>query len=149
MDPVFQKSGPKVDDQTQFEVQQAKIGRIIIEAAIEVHRTLGGPGLLESAYEASFTHELTLRGLKVARQKRVPLYFKGKRLPTDLRLDLLVEDTVVVECKATTAYNKVWEAQVLVLAACSESQTAARDRRQTLLKRDDPKPRESAQHSVR
>ena len=93
-------------------MSENEISRVIVDAAIEVHRTFGGPGLLESVYEAAFVHELTLRGLKVVRQKRIPLCYKGEP-PNDLRLDLLVEDRVIVECKATTAYNKVFEAQVL------------------------------------
>jgi GxxExxY protein len=85
----------------------------IIEAAIEVHRTLGGPGLLETAYEEALVFELEERGLRVERQKVVPLVYKGRRLGSDLRLDLLVNERVVVECKATPFYSSVFEAQAL------------------------------------
>jgi GxxExxY protein len=67
----------------------------------------GGPDLLESVYEEALAFELSARGLFVERQKVVALVYKGQRLGGDLRVDLLVEDRVVVECKATTAYNKV------------------------------------------
>ncbi len=90
-----------------------EISRIVVDAAIEVHRTLGGPGLLESVYEEALVYELELRGLKVERQRPVPVVYKGRRLATDLRVDLLVADRVVVECKATSNKNPVFEAQVL------------------------------------
>lgn len=89
------------------------VSRVIVDAAIEVHRTLGGPGLLEGVYEEALAHELGLRGLRVERQLSIPLEYKGQRLGTNLRLDLLVNRLVVVECKATTAYNTVFEAQAL------------------------------------
>ena len=84
----------------------------IIGAAIEVHRTLG-PGLLESVYEDCMEIELGLQGLSVERQKTVPLYYKGHKLSTDLRLDLLVENQIIVELKAVTAMQPVFEAQLL------------------------------------
>lgn len=90
-----------------------EVSRVIVDAAIEVHRTLGGPGLLESVYEEAFVCELELRGLKVERQRTVPIFYKGKRLASDLRIDLLVEGRVVVECKATSANNRVFGAQAL------------------------------------
>ena len=90
-----------------------EISGTVVDAAMEVHRTLGGPGLLESVYEEALAHELRLRGLKVMRQMRVPVEYKGTRLANDLRVDLLVADRVVVECKATADHNKVFEAQVL------------------------------------
>jgi GxxExxY protein len=94
-------------------MMENEIATIIIGAAIEVHRTLGGPGLLEFVYEEALAFELELRGLTVTRQKAVPLLYKGRRLASDLRLDLLVNDLVIVECKATTAYNSLFEAQAL------------------------------------
>jgi GxxExxY protein len=89
------------------------ISRVIVQAAIEVHRTLGGPGLLESVYEEALAWELTSRGLTVERQKSVPIVYKGHTLATPLRLDLLVNGQVIVECKATTQYNDIFEVQVL------------------------------------
>lgn len=90
-----------------------EISKVVVDAAIEVHRTLGGPGLLEGVYEEALSYEIELRGLKVERQKAVPLTYKGKRLATDLRLDVIVADKVIIECKSVSAHNKVFEAQVL------------------------------------
>ncbi len=90
-----------------------EISKVIVDAAIEVHRTLGGPGLLESVYEEALAYELWLQGLPVERQQVVPVVYKGKRLSTDLRLDLIVGGRVIVECKAVSSYNRVFEAQVL------------------------------------
>ena len=84
-----------------------------MDAAIEVHRELGGPGLLESIYEEALAAELAERGLVVERQKRVPVVYKGRRLSTSFRVDLLVEKRVVVKCKATSLNNSVFEAQAL------------------------------------
>jgi len=85
----------------------------IIGAAIEVHKTLGGPGLLEGVYEEALAWELELRGLLVERQVHVPIQYKNRNLATPLRLDMLVEKQVVVEVKATTQYNSIFEAQTL------------------------------------
>ncbi len=90
-----------------------EVARVVVDAAIEVHRTLGGPGLLESVYEEALVFELADRGLAVARQQAVPVRYKGRRLKTDLRLDILVERKVIVECKAVTTYNRIFEAQTL------------------------------------
>ena len=89
------------------------ISNVIIGAAIEVHRELGGPGLLEDLYEESLCCELGLRGLEVARQVTVPVAYKGQRLKKPLYLDVLVNDLVIVECKAAEDFHPVWEAQVL------------------------------------
>jgi GxxExxY protein len=83
----------------------------IIGCAIEVHRTLG-PGLLESAYVGALSVELGEARLRVARQVAVPLTYKGREIG-EYRLDLLVEDTVVVEVKAVERFDPVHEAQLL------------------------------------
>lgn len=90
-----------------------QITKQIIGAAIEVHRTLGGPGLLESVYEEALAWELTQRGLLVERQVDVPIRYKDQQLATPLRVDMLVERKIIVENKATTKYNKIYEAQTL------------------------------------
>ena len=90
-----------------------ELSSIIMDSAIEVHRTLGGPGLLESVHEEALVYELEQQRLRVERQKAVALTYKGKRLATELRLDLLVEDLVNIECKAAREDNPVFEAQVL------------------------------------
>lgn len=85
----------------------------ILNAAIEVHRTLGGPGLLEDVYEEALAWELIQVGLSVQRQLELPIHYKGNLLASPLRIDLIVGDRVIVECKATTRYNDVYEAQTL------------------------------------
>ena len=93
--------------------REDEISEHIVDAAIEVHRTLGGPGLLECVYEEALAWELSTKGLSLSRQVQTPITYKGKELGSPLRIDLLVEDVVVVECKATTKDNPVFEAQVL------------------------------------
>jgi GxxExxY protein len=83
----------------------------VIGAAIEVHRTLGGPGLLESIYECSLCHELSLMGLKIQRQLLVPVKYKNTVVRDPLCIDILVENKVVVEVKATE--NPIYEVQLL------------------------------------
>ncbi len=90
-----------------------KITASIIDAAIEVHRVLGGPGLLESIYEDALAHELELRNIPIKRQLPVPVLYKGVPVRDALRLDLLVDDRVIVEVKATENLLKVHSAQVL------------------------------------
>jgi GxxExxY protein len=94
-------------------LNENEISKVIIEAAIEVHRTLGGPGLLESVYQEALAWELIDRGLKVEREKQVPLQYKNQFLATPLKIDLLVDETVIVECKATSEYNPIFESQTL------------------------------------
>jgi GxxExxY protein len=84
----------------------------IVGAAIDVHRSLG-PGLLESVYEECLCFELGVRGLSFARQLEVPLVYKGTNLSSNLRIDVLVEDTVVVELKSIAAVLPIHEAQLL------------------------------------
>lgn len=84
----------------------------IIGAAIRIHRRLG-PGLLESAYEACLAHELENLGLRVQRQKPVPLVYEGAKLECGFRADLVVEGQVVVEIKCKEAVHPVDYAQLL------------------------------------
>ncbi len=85
----------------------------IVDAAVEVHRTLGGPGLLESVYEEALVWELQQRDLAVERQVALPIPYKGHILASPLRIDLVVGGRVIVECKAVTQYNTIFEAQTL------------------------------------
>jgi GxxExxY protein len=94
-------------------MHENEISRVIVQSAIEVHRTLGGPGLLESVYEEALAWELEHRGLAVKRQMVVPVQYKGNRLDASLRIDLVVNDRVIVECKAVSQYNEISEAQTL------------------------------------
>ena len=90
-----------------------EISREIVQCAIEVHRTLGGPGLLESVYEEALVWELSNTGLHVERQVEVPIDYKSNTLATPLRIDLLIDGKVIIECKATLNYNILFEAQTL------------------------------------
>jgi GxxExxY protein len=90
-----------------------EITGVIVDCAIEVHRTLGGPGLLESVYEETLAWELRTRGLTTERQVSVPIHYKGHLQATPLKIDLIVDGKVIVECKATSHYNPVFEAQLL------------------------------------
>lgn len=89
-----------------------KLCHEILSAAIEVHRHLG-PGLLESIYEKCLTFELRSRGFEVKNQVPLPLIYKGHFLDSELRLDLLVEDIVIVELKTVDAFIPINEAQIL------------------------------------
>lgn len=84
----------------------------IIGAAIEVHRELG-PGLLEGVYEEALSFELSQQGIRFQRQERVPILYKGVRLATDLRLDLIVEEAIIVEGKAKEIITGLDRAQLL------------------------------------
>jgi GxxExxY protein len=88
------------------------LAQTIIGAAIEVHKSLG-PGLLESAYEACVAFELMERGLKIEQQKPLPLIYKQVYLECGYRLDILVEEKVVVEIKAIEKLLPIHEAQLL------------------------------------
>ncbi|MBE0572710.1 MAG: GxxExxY protein [Ignavibacteriaceae bacterium] len=92
--------------------KEERIGKIIVNAAFKVHKELG-PGLLEKIYEIALTHELQKAGLEVKRQVEIPIVYDGIKFDEGLRLDLLVEDLVIVETKAIEQVNPVWMAQVL------------------------------------
>lgn len=89
-----------------------EISSLVIKAAIAVHRALG-PGLLESVYQACLLAELKSMGLRVQEQVAVPIVYRGERLANDLRIDLLVEDRVIVEIKAVEELHPIHTAQLL------------------------------------
>lgn len=89
------------------------LSKVIVESALEVHRVLGGPGLLESVYEEALVYEIGRREVKVQRQVLLPVRYKGMVLGNPLRIDLLVDNLVIVECKATCQYTRIFESQVL------------------------------------
>lgn len=93
-------------------VENDKLTEHIIGAAIQVHREIG-PGLLESAYEACLCYELSLLNLKFERQKSFPIIYKGMKLESGYRLDLIIENQVVVEIKSVSILLPVHEAQLL------------------------------------
>ena len=90
-----------------------EISKIIVDAAIEVHRELGGPGLLEDVYEESLAEELRLRGVLVERQLPVRIIYKGRTLKMPLRLDMKVGKLVLVDNKSAADWNPVFGAQML------------------------------------
>ena len=96
----------------------------IVQAAVQVHRTLGGPGLLESVYEEALVWELNHRSFHVDRQLIVPITYRGHELSTPLRLDLLVNNLVIVEVKDVVMYNSIFEAQALTYLRLMNLQVA-------------------------
>jgi GxxExxY protein len=84
----------------------------IIGCAIKVHRTLG-PGLLESTYEVCLVHELKKAGLKAERQVELPVFYDGIQLDAGYKLDILVEDTIILELKSVENLLPIHEAQLL------------------------------------
>lgn len=91
--------------------REEDIARILVDAAYAVHVNLG-PGLLEKVYEVCFCHELKKRMLKVQRQVKVPIVYDGVQFEEALRLDVLIEDLVIVELKAVETMNSLFHAQL-------------------------------------
>ncbi len=92
----------------------------ILKCLYEVHSELG-PGLLESIYEEATAKELMAQGFHVERQVSVPVFYKGERLTNDLRLDIIVDDKIILELKSVSEYRKLFEKQLytyLVLKDC-------------------------------
>ena len=100
------------DAETRRGLIHEELTKKIIGAAIEVHRALG-PGLMESVYEECLCHELHLRGLSFQRQLSIPVLYKGAKLDCGYLLDVLVEDTVILELKCAERIIPVHEAQLL------------------------------------
>lgn len=100
-----------------------RVGRVVVDSGLKVHRTLG-PGLLESVYEHCLAYELEQRGLRVRRQVPLPIIYEGVRLDAGYRLDLLVEDAVIVEIKSVEATSRLYEAQVLTYLRLSPMRLA-------------------------
>lgn len=88
------------------------LAKEVINIAFKVHRKLG-PGLLESIYEQCFCHELFLREIPFTKQKLIPLVYENLQVENALKIDILVDDTLIIELKAQDIYHKVWEAQLL------------------------------------
>ena len=93
-------------------MEKNEIRGAVVDAAMKIHSALG-PGLLESAYAACLKHELVKRGLKVACEVPLPVVYDDVRLDAGYRLDLVVEDTVVVELKAIEALAPIHQAQII------------------------------------
>lgn len=92
--------------------EEDRIGRAIVNAAFQIHKELG-PGLLEKVYEVCFCHILKQKGFDVKRQIDIPIVFDGMIFEEGLRLDVMINDLVIVELKALENVNPVWEAQLL------------------------------------
>jgi len=89
-----------------------KLSGIILDCSIEAHRNLG-PGLLESIYEVCLCKELSLKGIKFQRQVLLPVNYKGEKLDADYRIDILVENEIIIELKSVEQMNPVYDAQLL------------------------------------
>ena len=100
--------------------QENQISKVIVDAAVEVHRELGGPGLLEDVYEEALDEELRQRGLLVERQLPVRIVYKGRVLRKPLRLDMKVERLVLVDNKAVIDWNAIFQAQMLTYLRLTE-----------------------------
>ncbi|MFM9826307.1 GxxExxY protein [Flavobacterium sp.] len=95
-----------IDDRTE------EIAKIIVNSAFKVHKELG-PGLLERVYEVCLAYEINKAGLMVQSQIDVPIVYDGVILKEKLRLDLIVENSVIIEVKAVEIVNPVWQAQII------------------------------------
>ncbi|WP_309092629.1 GxxExxY protein [Phenylobacterium sp.] len=107
-----ERGPPRRQERQEPSAAADAVARQIVDASLKVHKALG-PGLLESVYEACLRHELTLRGLSVRRQVPQPLEYEGLQLDAGYRLDLLVEDLVIVEVKAVEALTRLHKAQLI------------------------------------
>ncbi len=93
-------------------IEEEEIGKKVVNAAYVIHKSLG-PELLEKVYEICMAHELTKSGLIVRRQVDIPIVYDGITFEEGLRLNLLVNDKVIIELKAVEMVNPVWEAQII------------------------------------
>jgi GxxExxY protein len=110
--PRRRKDAKKSEMEKLLSLEEEKIVKQIVHASFTVHKALG-PGLLEKVYEVCLSHELKKLGLNVKRQLDIPIVYDGITFEEGLRLDLIVEDKVVIELKAIKIVNPVWEAQII------------------------------------
>jgi GxxExxY protein len=94
-------------------MNENELSRLITDAALQVHQSMGGPGLDEAAYRNALTYELQKRGLTVAKRVIPPGNYPGVKMNRPTTLNMVVNDLVVVECKATPTYQAVYEAEAL------------------------------------
>lgn len=94
------------------EYSENELSKIVVEAALKVHKALG-PGLLESVYQECLYYELLQSGVKIQKQKALPLIYKEVKLDCGYRLDIIIEDKLIVEVKSVEALNDIHLAQVL------------------------------------
>jgi GxxExxY protein len=93
-------------------MDENEIGRVVVDAAIGIHRELG-PGLLEAVYEVILARELAQRGLRIERQVPVPVVYKGIRFEEGFRADIVIERKVILELKSVEAVNNAHKKQLL------------------------------------
>jgi len=98
--------------QTLIQQHREWLGKQVVDIAYHVHKALG-PGLLEKVYEVCFCYELSKRNISFVTQRKVPIVYDGLQFEEALRLDILVDDLVIIEIKAQENYHPVWEAQLL------------------------------------
>ena len=113
--PLWQQKTIKIYQMNTYKElsqQEEEIGKAIVNAAYQIHKELG-PGLLEKVYEVCMAHELRKIGFDVKRQIDIPIIYDNIQFDEGLRLDLLVNDLVIVELKAVDLVNAVWDAQVI------------------------------------
>lgn len=103
----------ETESRKDAEIIENLLSEQVLDAAIEVHRTLGGPGLLESLYEDALFYELRLRNIPAVSQVSIPVTYKNCKLRDPMRLDILVDRKVIIEVKATETILAVHKAQVL------------------------------------
>ena len=96
-----------------------EISKVVFDASLKIHKVLG-PGLLESAYEACLFYELKKTGLKIERQKTLPLIYEDVKLDAGYRIDIIIEDKFIIEIKAVEALNDVHLAQLLTYLKLSD-----------------------------
>ena len=92
--------------------RENELATVVVDIAFSLHRALG-PGLLESVYERCFCYELTQKKIPFLRQQLVPIEYKGLLVEDGLRLDILIDDQLIVELKAQENFHLIWEAQLL------------------------------------
>ena len=106
-----------------MEITENEIARIVFESGLQIHKILG-PGLLESAYEECLYFDLVNAGLRVEKQKSLPLIYKEIKLDTGYRVDFLIENKVIVEIKSIEILHPIHTAQVLTYLKLSECKLA-------------------------
>ncbi len=97
---------------TKLSEREEQLAKEIVDISYQIHKQLG-PGLLESVYEKCFCYELTKREIGFLKQKAVPIMYESLKIDDGLRLDLLIEDVIIIELKALENYHPIWEAQLL------------------------------------
>ena len=112
-----------------------EIAKIVFEKGLKVHKTLG-PGLLESSYEECLFYELGKSGLKVEKQKALPLIYEEVKLDSGYRIDLLVENKLILELKSVEALNEIHLAQILTYLKLSNCRLGLLINFNTLLFKD-------------